>query len=116
MEAKPQIPLVNGAYDYEKLNAELAEVKRQALRDIIASARGSVPENATLFQLYSEYAKSDYSAVAAFKDHESIKIVAQDTIKYQTVISVMDAARGTATPQGKVTMFPNVSLAGGIIQ
>ncbi len=51
-----------------------------------------------------------------FADHESIKLVGEEKIKYQTVIAVMDAARGTRTPDGNVTMFPNVSIAGGIIQ
>jgi hypothetical protein len=32
------------------------------------------------------------------------------------VVSVMDAARGMRGDQGSVTMFPNVSIAGGIFQ
>ncbi|MBD3390966.1 MAG: hypothetical protein GF418_02885 [Chitinivibrionales bacterium] len=115
-EADVEIPLVKGEYDFEKLNAELAKVKRLALREIIHSTRPSVPKNATLMQLYTEYTKNDYSSVGMFRDHESVKLVAEDKIKYQTVVSVMDAARGTATPHGDVTMFPNVSLAGGIVQ
>jgi hypothetical protein len=51
-----------------------------------------------------------------FADHEDIKLVGEEKIKYQAVVAVMDAARGTHTPDGNVTMFPNVSIAGGIIQ
>jgi biopolymer transport protein ExbD len=56
------------------------------------------------------------SATTVFPDHESIKIVAEEKMKYKTVVAVMDAARGTRTPDGNVTMFPNVSIAGGIVQ
>ena len=66
-------------------------------------------------QLYTFYTKNDFSGIEGFKDHEDIKIVAEEQIRYETVIAVMDAARGTGTPYGNVTMFPNVSLAGGII-
>jgi hypothetical protein len=51
-----------------------------------------------------------------FEDHENIRIVAEENVRYDDVVAVMDAARGYLTPVGNVTMFPNVSLAGGIIQ
>jgi biopolymer transport protein ExbD len=66
--------------------------------------------------LYKTFLSKDFSAVRVFPDHENVKIVAEDKIKYETVVSVMDAARGTRTADGNVTMFPNVSIAGGIIQ
>jgi biopolymer transport protein ExbB/TolQ/biopolymer transport protein ExbD len=115
-DTKPQIPLREGEYDFEKLNAALADVKRRALLEIIRVSHPSIPPDAALIKLFTAYIRRDFSAIELFSDHEDIKIVAQDTIKYQTVVSVMDAARGRATPQGKVTLFPNVSLAGGIIQ
>jgi biopolymer transport protein ExbD len=111
-----EIPLKSGKYDYEALNRELAEVKRKALHKILYSIKSDIPDNVSLWQLYSAYTKHDFSAVKLFSDHESIKIIADEKVKYQIVISVMDAARGTATEAGKATMFPNVSIAGGIIQ
>lgn len=112
---RAEIPLVNGEYDYKTLNKLLAEVKRKALKEIVGAAR-PVPDDATLIQLYTNYSQNDFSSVQTFSDHENVKIVAEDAIKYQVVVSVMDAARGANTPHGKVTMFPNVSIAGGIIQ
>lgn len=109
------IPKKNGNYDFEGLNAALAKVKKKALFEVIRATNPGLPEGSTLLQLYNHYKKSDYSGAETFKDHENIKIVAEEEIMYETVVSVMDAARGTKTPHGKVAMFPNVSLAGGII-
>lgn len=113
---KPDIPLVNGQYNYVELNAKLAEIKRKALIEILKANVGPVPENANLYQLYHSFTTRDLSGTIVFPDHESIKIVAEEKIKYQAVVEVMDAARGTRTPDGNVTMFPNVSIAGGIVQ
>jgi biopolymer transport protein ExbB/TolQ/biopolymer transport protein ExbD len=113
---EPDIPLVNGEYNYVELNAKLAEVKRKTLLEILKANVGAVPENANLYQLFRAYSKQDLSVNSVFLDHESIKIVAEEKIKYETVVKVMDAARGTRTPDGNVTMFPNVSIAGGIVQ
>jgi biopolymer transport protein ExbD len=60
--------------------------------------------------------KHNFRVIELFEDHESVKIVAEDKIKYETIVSVMDAARGISTPRGNVTLFPNVSIAGGIVQ
>ena len=109
------IPMKNGEYDFVGLNAALADVKKKALFEVVRAANPAAPQGSTLQQLYNHYTKNDYSAIETFKDHESIKIVAEEQIKYETVVSVMDAARGTKTPHGNVSMFPNVSLAGGII-
>lgn len=116
VEDEPDIPRANGEYDFVALNGALAEVKRRALREILAVVHPSVPEDASLIKLYTAYAKGDFAAIRLFRDHENVKVVAEDTIKYQTVVSVMDAARGRSTDHGKVTMFPNVSLAGGVVQ
>ncbi len=115
-EKPTEIPKKDGEFDFETLNATLAKVKKKALFDIIRSSNPDVPEGSSLQQLYNHYIKNDYSTVEAFNDHEGVKIVAEEQIRYETVIAVMDAARGTKTPNGKVTMFPNVSLAGGIVQ
>lgn len=109
-----EIPKKEGAFDYHALNAALAKVKKKTLFEIIRSVNPKVPKDATLLQLDTHYKKSDFSGVKSFTDHQDVKIVAEEQIRYETIIAVMDAARGTKTPNGKVTMFPNVSLAGGV--
>jgi biopolymer transport protein ExbB len=114
---QPDIPLVNGEYDFITLNSKLAEIKRKTLYELLKANFGdAVPQSADLYQLYLAYTKKDLTGNTIFPDHESIKIVAEEKIKYKTIIDVMDAARGTKTPNGNVTMFPNVSIAGGIVQ
>ena len=115
-EKQVDIPLVNEAYNFDALGAKLAEIKKKALLEIIRNSYPDVPAQASLYQLYKTYISKDFSETKVFSDHESIKIVAEDKIKYETVVSVMDAARGAKTPDGNVTMFPNVAIAGGIIQ
>ena len=51
-----------------------------------------------------------------FADYESVKIVGEEKVRYTEVIAVMDAARGFRSEKGMITMFPNVSIAGGIVQ
>jgi biopolymer transport protein ExbB len=115
-EKQPDIPLVKGEYDYLALNARLAEVKRKALYEIVKAYYPSLPADASLFQLSRAYTSKNLAGTTMFADHEAVKLVGEEKIKYQTVVAVMDAARGTRTPDGNVTMFPNVSIAGGIIQ
>jgi biopolymer transport protein ExbD len=115
-EKQPDIPLVNGQYDFTALGEKLADIKKKALFEVIRSLYANVPSQATLGQLYKTYIAKDFSDSKIFSDHESVKIVAEDKIKYETVVSVMDAARGYKTPEGNITMFPNVAIAGGIIQ
>jgi biopolymer transport protein ExbD len=110
------IPLTNGKYDYVALNQKLAEVKSMVLREIIQARFGSVPAGATLYQLYNAYLTRHLEETSVFADHESIKIVAEEAVKYETVVAVMDAARGIRTSDGNVTMFPNVAIAGGVVQ
>jgi biopolymer transport protein ExbB len=110
------IPQVNGQYDYDALNARLGEIKKRVLYEIVKSYYPSIPQDASLYQLYKAYADKNLTSAALFADHEAVKIVGEEKIRYQTVVAVMDAARGTRTPEGNVTMFPNVSIAGGIIQ
>jgi biopolymer transport protein ExbB len=110
------IPQVNGQYNYEALNARLGEIKKRVLYEIVKSYYPSIPPDASLYQLYKAYTDKNLAAATLFPDHEAIKIVGEEKIRYQTVVAVMDAARGTRMPEGNVTMFPNVSIAGGIIQ
>jgi biopolymer transport protein ExbB len=113
----PDIPLAaGGQYNFEELNAKLADVKKKVLADIVKAYFPSLPSDASLYQLARAYETKNLSGTTMFADHEAIKIVAEDKITYKTVVAVMDAARGTRTPDGNVTMFPNVSIAGGIIQ
>lgn len=112
---KAEIPMVDGEYDYARLTGELAKVKKQALAGILQSVGIAGVGEMSLTELYVRYSGLNLEEVPTFKDHQMIKIVAEDKTKYQTVISVMDAARGVKTERGKVTMFPDVSIAGGIL-
>jgi biopolymer transport protein ExbB/TolQ/biopolymer transport protein ExbD len=113
---EPDIPVKNGLYDFEALSAKLAEIKKKALFEILKGSSPSITPETPLVALYKAYVASNGGVNGPFADHESIKIVAEDKIKYETVVSVMDAARGMRGDQGSVTMFPNVSIAGGIFQ
>ena len=57
--------------------------------------------------------KSHFTIAGLFPDHESIQISAEDRIKYQTLVSVMDTARDIWTDNGQIAMFPDVYLSGG---
>ncbi len=56
----PDIPIVNGEYDYTGLNAKLAEIKRKALIEMLKANVGPVPENANLYQLYHSFINSGF--------------------------------------------------------
>ncbi|HEX3020234.1 MAG TPA: MotA/TolQ/ExbB proton channel family protein [Chitinispirillaceae bacterium] len=111
-----EIPLINGEYDFTALNLRLADIKKKVLQELIRTVKPDLNMGLSLEQLYILYTKNNLSRLPFFSDHQNVKIVAEDKIKYQTVIAVMDAARGTSTQAGKVPLFPNVSIAGGIIQ
>jgi len=113
-ENSVEIPLKEGEFDFETLNKKLSEVKQKALYGIMKSVKPELTPTTPLGKLYSEYSKFDLSKSKAFVDHENVKIVAEEKIKYQTIVSVMDAARAVTTDYGTVTMFPNVSIAGGV--
>ena len=115
-EKAADIPLVNGEYNYTELNNKLAEVKRKVLYEIVRQYDPTLPPDASLFKLYEAFVSKNLSGTTVFADNEDIKLVGEDKVQYKTVVAVMDAARGTHTPEGNVTMFPNVSIAGGIIQ
>jgi biopolymer transport protein ExbB/TolQ/biopolymer transport protein ExbD len=114
--ADVDIPLTeSGTHDYSALNKRLASIKRNTLFELLSSVYpDAIPPDATLLQLYNAYTKRDLSQVTMFADHEAIKLVAEEDIDYKIVVNVMDAARGISFPNGNVTMFPEVSLGGGI--
>lgn len=113
---KADIPVQNGEYDFETLNSRLSEIKKKALYEIVRQYQPGISRNESLSLLYGEFLKLPPGASGAFVDHEDVKIVAEEQIKYSTVVAVMDAARGFRSSEGNVTMFPNVSIAGGIVQ
>jgi biopolymer transport protein ExbB len=113
-EGEPDIPLVDGQYNYQVLTKELAKVKRKALLGILKTVHPNIPEDATLPQLDRAFGKKEFEKLSLYADHENMKIVAEDSTKYQVVVSVMDAARGYRGPAGNISLFPNVSIAGGI--
>jgi biopolymer transport protein ExbB len=113
---EPDIPLKNGEYDFDALAKKLFEIKKMALVQIVSAYNPGVSDKSSLYTLYSDFQRLPAGALPAFEDHEDVKIVAEEKIKYMTVVEVMDAARGLRTPEGNVTMFPNVAIAGGIVQ
>ena len=113
---QPDIPLVGTKYDFAALNNKLMEIKKKALLQIIVSSYAGVTDQTSLLELYKSYMSKDFSNVQLFADHECVKIIADDKITYETVVGVMDAARGASVDGNHVTMFPNVTIAGGIIQ
>jgi biopolymer transport protein ExbB/TolQ/biopolymer transport protein ExbD len=115
-EKVPDVPLLNGEYDYPALNKRLSEIKQKVLVEVLKSYIPDQVASASLYQLSKAFASKDFSGNKFLNDHENVKIVAEEQIKYDVVVKVMDAARGTRTPDGDVTMFPNVSIAGGIVQ
>jgi biopolymer transport protein ExbB len=112
----PDIPLVNGEYDYATLNTRLADVKKQTLGEILRTRFSNLPADATLYQLYNAFSTRLSGLADVFPDHENVKIVAEEAVRYETVVAVMDAARGIRTADGVVTMFPNVTIAGGVVR
>ena len=54
-------------------------------------------------------------AIGKFSDTEKIVIQAEPEIKYQILISTMDAARNIVIEDMQYVLFPDVSLAAGII-
>jgi biopolymer transport protein ExbD len=112
---QPDIPLVNNKYDFTALNNKLMEIKKKALFEVVRSSYTGATDQTSLLDLYKAYMSKDFSGVQVFADHECVKIIAEDKITYETVVGVMDAARGAAVDGNHVTMFPNVTIAGGII-
>ncbi len=110
-----EIPVTGGEYDYAALTRELAKVKKKALVEILGSVGVENTGSMSLAELYLQFTRIEDGELPTLKDHQMIKIVADEKTKYQTVIAVMDAARGVRTSRGKVTMFPDVSIAGGVI-
>ena len=114
--AEADIPLLQGKYDFERLKTELADIKRKALFQLLKNKFPELPPQATLTELYTTYTKNMMSLqeIKTFSDHESIQISAENSVKYQTLISTMDAARDKRVTAGKIPLFPNVSLAMGV--
>jgi biopolymer transport protein ExbD len=109
------IPLINGSYDFLALKMRLAEIKREVLLEIIKGVYADLPPESTLAQLFTIYSKKrDYfSITGSFPDSNSIQISADDSVQYQHFITVMDVARNIRTNHGRVSMFPDVVVAGG---
>ena len=54
-------------------------------------------------------------AIGNFSDTEKIVIQAEPEIDYQLLVSTMDAARSINREEKQFTLFPDVSLAAGVI-
>jgi biopolymer transport protein ExbB len=118
-ERTADVPMKNGAYDFAGLNKALSEVRRKALVSIMKAYDPATPEGISLLAADKKFSKMSLSNNTFLADNDAVKIVAEEKITYQTVVSVMDAARGARTGDGRdtanVSMFPNVSIAGGIV-
>ncbi|MEW6042046.1 MAG: MotA/TolQ/ExbB proton channel family protein, partial [Elusimicrobiota bacterium] len=110
------VPLSNGKYNFELLHEELAKVKKTVLYHILKAYLPNVSEQYSLSQLYKTFTEKniDLKGTKFFEDFENINIVAEQKIKYQTVVSVIDAARVKSTGEVNVPLFPNVSLGIGL--
>lgn len=109
------IPLSDDKYDFRSLRQKLAEIKRLTLLSI-AGVEYDVDENASLdeaFFLFSKVAGSE-SIKDFLEDHDQIKISAEKDIDYQTVISVIDAAREIQMESETIPLFPSISFAGSV--
>ncbi len=51
----------------------------------------------------------------SFADPESVVIQAEPKIRYQVLVSAMDAARSIRLGEKTVSLFPNVALSAGVI-
>ena len=55
-------------------------------------------------------------AEGKFPDLENIIIQAEPDVDYQTLVSTMDASRSIKLENGRLPLFPQVSLSAGIVQ
>ncbi len=106
-EAEPEIKLTKqGQYDYDKLTTALKELKVEVLRLLLMRNSGDF---VSLSNSYVDAIQS--KEFKDYKDLYNVKILADNSIKYQTVIAVMDAARNIKTEEGvKIPLFPVVSM------
>ena len=117
----PDIPLTKDdkgrdVYDYAALTDKLAEVKQRVLFEIIKAYFPGTAPNTPLEALARTYVEKKLAGSAFYADNESIKLVGEETVRYETVVAVMDAARGKKIGSDRIPLFPNVSITGGIVQ
>jgi len=106
VDVPPDIPVLSGGQqDYATLNTKLLEVKRQAFEQLL----GNKGDFESLYIKFTEaIKKTDFYD---YKDLYNVKILADSAISYQTIISVMDAARNFRDKEGnKLSLFPVVSM------
>jgi len=78
---------------------------------IAVRADGEYDYQALSRQLYEVKQKAGNN----FADPESIVIQAEPKVRYQILVSVMDAARSIRLGEKIVSLFPNVALSAGVI-
>jgi len=66
-------------------------------------------------ELSKELYEIKRKAIGTFSDSEKIVIQAEPEINYQILISTMDAARSIVVDERLYSLFPDVSLAAGVI-
>jgi len=98
-----------GIYISSALSAPEASPNRKPT--ITIRAGGDYDYQALSQQLYEIKKKAGNN----FADPESIVIQAEPKIRYQILVSAMDAARSIRLGEKTVSLFPNVSLSAGVI-
>lgn|GEM_PF-184605 len=111
---KPQIARQGSEYDYKALIKALVDIKEKATRAYITTYTGQEPDPVSLYKLLVQTQDLDVTQAVHYKDYESIKIVAQENIHFQTIINVMDASRETQIDGSHVILFPVVSMGKGV--
>ncbi len=107
------IPKAKGDYDIELLKKSLADVKKAALVSMINPEHREEAGALSLSDLFSRYllVRDEARALGLMKDLEVVQISGQGETGYQTIVSVIDAARETKVGQETVSLFPDVELA-----
>ncbi len=86
----------------------------------------SLADNGSIMSMQTDSLAHDYQALSEklmeiknaaqgkFSDLEQIVILAESEIKYQTIISAMDAGRSIILDGEEIVLFPEVSLSAGV--
>ncbi|RME57079.1 MAG: hypothetical protein D6795_00135 [Deltaproteobacteria bacterium] len=64
---------------------------------------------------YEKLGQILYSIKQAHPAHSSVILLANPTIPFETIVKVMDTSRVIEVDGKKITMFPNVAIAGEIL-
>ena len=97
----------NGTHDYAALNLKLRDLKKRVLSRLTDAKKSQSFE-----KIYLKYQKAvKKEPFYDYPDNATVKLLADNKTSYQTVISIMDAARTFKEENGqKIPLFPDVSI------